>query len=265
MKTKTGPVKEKKKAAPEKAKKSPSKGAKKPEAAKAAGKTKAPAKKGVVKPYAAPDANRVSKILEILKKNYPEAQTALRHKDPLELLVATILSAQCTDERVNMVTPVLFAKYKNAAHFADCNIDELKEIIHSTGFFNNKAKNIVGMAKKLMESFNGKVPDTMEELLTLPGVARKTANVVLGSAFGKNEGVVVDTHVLRLSYRLGLSPQDKNAEKTEIDLMKIIPKEDWTWFSHAIIFHGRRICKARKPDCKGCPLGQVCPSAFTFE
>lgn len=210
------------------------------------------------------DKKIVGEMMSILAKTYPDAKTALSHDNPLELLVATILSAQCTDERVNIVTPILFKKYKTAAEYAAADPEELKEIIHSTGFFNNKTKNIIGMAKRLSEDFGGKVPETMAEMLTLPGVARKTANVVLGSAFGKIEGIVVDTHVLRVSHRLGLSRYPENADKAEQDLMEIIPKKDWIWFSHSLVWHGRKICQAKKPDCQGCPLNKLCPSAFTF-
>lgn len=203
----------------------------------------------------------LNKTLKILKGLYPGARTDLLHETPLQLLVSTILSAQCTDERVNQVTPVLFKRFPDAETLANCDIEELKEIIRSTGFFNNKAKNIKAMAEKLVKDYQGRVPDNMEDLITLPGVARKTANVVLGNVFGKAEGVVVDTHVLRLSGLLGFSGGGKNAEKVEKDLMKLIPKDDWIWFSHALIHHGRKICKARKPSCRECLLNQLCPSA----
>jgi len=200
----------------------------------------------------------IKKILEILKKEYPEAKTALEHENPLELLVATILSAQCTDERVNKVTPLLFKKYKNAGDFAESNLEELKNIIHSTGFYNQKARFIKKMAEKLVENYEGKVHDSMNELLTLPGVARKTANVVLGSAFRKVEGIVVDTHVKRVSRRLGIT-EEKNPEKIEKDLMNVIPKDDWIFISHALILHGRNLCRARNPICDKCPLLDYCP------
>ncbi len=200
-------------------------------------------------------------IINILKKSYPDGKTALHHENPFQLLVATILSAQCTDERVNKVTGELFARFSTPRDFAGADMDELKGLIRSTGFYNNKAKNIHGMAQKLVDEFDGRVPQEMDLLLTLPGVARKTANVVLGSAFGISAGIVVDTHVKRLSRRLGLTRQS-SPEKIEKDLMEIIPKDLWIWFPHALIGHGRRVCKARKPDCPGCELNRVCPSAF---
>jgi endonuclease-3 len=230
-----------------------------------AGRAKKPAPAGKSKKRAAiptGEGERIRGILQALARAYPDAKTDLRHEDPLELLVATILSAQCTDERVNEVTKVLFREFRTAADYARRDVEELKRIIHSTGFYNNKAKNIQAMASKLLEAHGGQVPSTMEELVALPGVARKTANVVLGSAFGRAEGIVVDTHVLRLSGRLGLSTHQKNAEKVEADLMKIIPREDWIWFAHALVWHGRRVCKARKPGCEACPLNELCPSAF---
>jgi len=198
-----------------------------------------------------------TKILKILKETYPEAKTALKHENPLQLLVATILSAQCTDERVNKVTPVLFKKYKTA------NIEELKNVIRSTGFFNQKARFIKEMAQKLIKDFKGCVPDTMENLIKLPGVARKTANVVLGYAFSKTEGIVVDTHVKRVSFRLGFTDK-KEADSIEKDLMNIFSKEEWIFLSQALIWHGRSLCKARKPACEKCPLFEWCPSGVTF-
>lgn len=192
----------------------------------------------------------------------------MQHKSAWQLLVATILSAQCTDVRVNIVTPVLFARYKNIQELAQADVAEIEEIIKSTGFYRNKAKNILGAAKMMVEKFGGRVPDTMEELLQLPGVARKTANVVLGTWFEKNEGVVVDTHVGRLAHRLKLtwrSAGDKDAKKIETDLMEILPRDEWTFTSHALIWHGRQVCYARKPACERCVLSGVCPSAFTFE
>jgi endonuclease III len=203
------------------------------------------------------------KILEILKKTYPEATTALKHNNPLQLLVATILSAQCTDDRVNKVTPVLFNKYKTEKDFATSDMEELKSIIRSTGFFNQKAKFIKGMAQKLIKDFNGNVPDNIEDLTKLPGVARKTANVVLGYAFNKVEGVVVDTHVKRVSFRLGFTGE-KDQNKIEKDLMNIFPKEEWIFISQALIWHGRSLCKARKPVCLKCPLFDLCPSGKEF-
>jgi len=211
--------------------------------------------------------SRAAKIIAGLRTIYPEATCALSHESPLELLVATILSAQCTDVRVNMVTPGLFARYKSAADFAAAIPAELEKLTQSTGFFRNKTKSIIGAAKTMVERFGGRVPDTMDELLQLPGVARKTANVVLGTAFGKNEGVVVDTHIGRLAHRLRLtwrSKDDKDAVKIEQDLMEILPRETWTYVGHALILHGRQVCAARKPACERCVLADNCPSAFTF-
>ncbi len=206
---------------------------------------------------------RTAKITASLKKLYPDAKTALRHSNPLQLLVATILSAQCTDVRVNIVTKELFRKYKTARDFAKASQEVLQDEIRTTGFFRNKAKNVIATAKKLIADFAGKVPDNMEDLLSLPGVARKTANVVLGNAFGKNEGVVVDTHVRRLSGRLGLSKQ-KDPVKIEKNLMELVPRKDWTVFSHLLIFHGRSVCTARKADCNECSISRFCPSSFTI-
>ncbi len=203
------------------------------------------------------------KIVGELKKLYPRSKTALEHQDPLQLLIATILSAQCTDARVNMVTPSLFAKYKSAADFASANHVELEQEIRSTGFYRNKAKNIIGCCKQLVENHGGVVPNSMEALLELSGVGRKTANCVLGGAFGINSGVVVDTHVERLSQRLGLTKQ-KTAEKIEQDLVKIIPKKDWYDLSNMLIAHGRGVCNARKPNCPDCRLNTLCPSAKGF-
>jgi endonuclease-3 len=202
---------------------------------------------------------RVKKILPILKKTYPEATIALHFRDPLELLIATILSAQCTDVRVNMVTPALFRKYKSAADWARADIKEIEQDIKTCGFYRNKAINIKGATKKIAEEFNGKVPSTMEELVTLPGVGRKTANVVLGNAFGI-PAIACDTHVIRLSGRLQLS-ENSDPVKLEFDLADIVPKKDWTLFSHLLIFHGRNICVARKPRCPVCPIAQYCPAA----
>lgn len=198
----------------------------------------------------------ISKILEFLDKKYPEASCSLRHKNPFELLVATILSAQCTDERVNSVTKSLFQKYKTPQDFAFADLEELKNIIKPTGFFNNKAKNIKNMAIKIVENYNGSVPNNMKDLISLPGVGRKTANVVLGNCFTP-EGIVVDTHVKRISKRLGLTKSD-NPEKVEDDLLKIIPKEKWNIFSHQMILFGREICASRKPKCDICELNTVC-------
>jgi endonuclease III len=200
---------------------------------------------------------RLQKIFNELDKLYPQATCALHHRSPWELLVATILSAQCTDKRVNEVTPGLFAKYPTIEDFAHASQQEMADDIRSTGFFNNKAKSLIGAAKRISTDFKGKVPRTMEELLTVPGAARKTANVVLGTAYGVASGVVVDTHVDRISHRLDLT---KNHEpvKIEQDLMKIIPQDRWILFSHQVIHFGRNICIARKPRCSECPIDPVC-------
>lgn len=196
-------------------------------------------------------------LLRALKKQYAHVDCALHHEGPLQLTVATILSAQCTDERVNKVTPSLFKKFKTAKDFANVPQATLEKEIHSTGFYRNKAKSIRGMAKMVIEKYKGQVPDNMDDLLTLPGVARKTANVVLGVAFKKAEGVVVDTHVMRLSQRLGLT-NEKTPEKIEKDLIKIVPQKDWIWISHALIHHGRAVCMARNPQCPNCPIKKNC-------
>jgi len=202
---------------------------------------------------------RIKKIWPILRKTYPDAAIALKFTNPLELLIATILSAQCTDVRVNIVTKDLFKKYTSAQDWAGADLKEIESDIHSTGFYRNKAVNIKGACKKIIEQFGGKVPDTMQELLQLPGVGRKTANVVLSNAFGI-PGVVCDTHVIRLSRRLGLS-ENTDPVKLEFDLAEIIPMQDWTLFSHLLIFHGRNICQARKPNCPDCHIAKYCPSA----
>lgn len=204
-------------------------------------------------------AARVRKIFPILKKTYPKAKIALKHANPLELLIATILSAQCTDVRVNMVTKDLFKKYTSAKDWIKADIKQIESDIKSTGFFRNKAANIKAACTKVMEQFDGEIPCTMEQLLTLPGVGRKTANVVLGNAFGV-PGVVCDTHVIRLSRRLALSG-NKDPVKLEFDLAEIVPKKNWTLFSDLLIFHGRNICKARKPACGDCPISKYCPAA----
>lgn len=204
-------------------------------------------------------AERLRKILDELDKLFPQATCALHHEDAWQLLVATILSAQCTDERVNKVTPGLFKKYPAIEDFAAVSQDELANDIRSTGFFNNKARSVIGAAKKILGEFGGKIPQTMEELLTVPGAARKTANVVLGTAFGIAAGVVVDTHVQRVSQRLDLT-KNEDPVKIERDLMKIIPENRWVLFSHQVIFFGRQICIARKPRCGNCPLDSVCYS-----
>ncbi len=201
---------------------------------------------------------RVPALLEALFSIYPAPHCALKHENPLQLLVSTILSAQCTDERVNMVTAALFKKYRAAADFARADQAEFENDIRSTGFFRNKAKNIISCAKALVENHGGAVPRTLEELVVLPGVGRKTANVVLGTAFGIASGVVVDTHVTRLSWRLGLT-NETDAEKIEIDLMALVPENRWIAFSHAVILHGRARCSARAPDCQGCELAALCP------
>jgi|SRR5580704_15911631 endonuclease-3 len=203
---------------------------------------------------------RVAEILKRLDQRYPDVRCALHHNSAWELLVATILSAQCTDVRVNMVTPILFDKYPTPAHFASLQPEELEPDIRSTGFFRNKAKSLVGAARKIISDFGGEVPRTMEDLLTIPGAARKTANVVLGSWFGIAEGVVVDTHVQRISRRLELTKSD-TPPKIEQDLMKVIPRDKWIDFSHQIIHHGRAICIARKPKCAECPLEDLCHAA----
>lgn len=211
---------------------------------------------------------RARRILSALRKLYPEADCALTRENPLQLLIATILSAQSTDETVNKVTPVLFKRYKSAKAMAEAPQADVEEIIHSTGFFRQKAKSVQGACRMIAGQFGGKVPDTMEDLITLPGVARKTANVVLGTAFGKNEGVVVDTHIGRLSVRLGLTWSAKNgkdAVKIERDLMQVFPQKEWSFIGHALIWHGRRVCGARKPDCNNCTLAKNCPSAGTFD
>jgi endonuclease-3 len=203
---------------------------------------------------------RAKKIIARLKREYPDATCALHHKSALELVVATILSAQCTDARVNMVTPHLFAKYRTAADYAAADPRVLEQEIQSTGFFRNKTKSIIGMAQALMERHGGAVPQTMEELTALPGVGRKTANVILGTWFKKNEGIVVDTHVQRLTGLLKLRRQD-DPVKIEQELMDIVPREDWTWFSHTLIQHGRQVCIARRPRCAECVLNRLCPSS----
>jgi endonuclease-3 len=204
---------------------------------------------------------RARKIIARLKREYPDATCALHHAGALELVVATILSAQCTDARVNMVTPHLFAKYRTAADYAATDPRVLEKEIQSTGFFRNKTKSIIGMAQALVERHGGEVPQTMEELTALPGVGRKTANVILGTWFRKNEGVVVDTHVQRLTRLLGLTRQT-DPVKIEQELMEIVPREDWTWFSHTLILHGRAICVARRPKCAECVLNRLCPSSL---
>lgn len=207
------------------------------------------------------EKQRTRKIIARLKKAYPDAQCSLNHSNAFELLIATILSAQCTDERVNIVTADLFRKYRSCEDYVNTPPAELERDIHSTGFFRNKTKSIQGACKKMLEEHGGQVPNDIEKLLALPGVARKTANVVLGNAFGIASGVVVDTHVARLSYLLGLT-REKQPEKIERDLMELVPKKDWIGFSHLLIFHGRRVCKARKPECGNCVVESLCPSSL---
>jgi endonuclease-3 len=200
--------------------------------------------------------SRINKILQILRRTYPDVKTALRHQNPLEMLIATILSAQCTDVRVNEVTKTLFKKLRTAKDYAEVPLAELEEMIRPTGFFRNKAKSIKACCQGLLEKHGGKVPDSMEALIKLPGIGRKTANVILGSAFGI-PGIVVDTHVKRLSQRIGLT-KEKDPVKIEFELMDLIPKKDWIDFSHELIWHGRRLCPARKPKCPQCPLRELC-------
>lgn len=203
---------------------------------------------------------RARRIVARLERVYPDATCALHHASALELVVATILSAQCTDARVNLVTPALFAKYRTAADYAAADPRALEQEIQSTGFFRNKTKAIIGMAQALVERHGGHVPDTMEELVRLPGVGRKTANVILGTWFGKNEGVVVDTHVHRLTRLLKLTAND-DPVKIERDLMELLPRDKWTWFSHTLIHHGRQVCVARRPKCEACVVNELCPSS----
>lgn len=204
------------------------------------------------------EKKKLGELTSILRKAYPDAGCSLDHKDPFQLLMATILSAQCTDERVNRVTPALFKKYPGPAEMAKAQVADLEKLVHSTGFYKNKALSLKEASKTIAENFGGKVPRTMEELLTLRGVARKTANVVLGSSFGIAAGVVVDTHVKRLAFRLGLTKETDPA-KIEQDLMKALPKTDWIWFAHALVLHGRAVCDARKPLCEKCPAAGLCP------
>jgi endonuclease III len=206
------------------------------------------------------NAAPISEVITRLKNEYPDAKTELNWENPLELLVATMLSAQTTDVRVNMVTETLFESYRTAADYAGTDPAQLEEDIRPTGFYRNKARSLQGMARALLERHGGEVPRTMAELVALPGVGRKTANVVLGNAFAVDEGVVVDTHVRRVSGRLGLT-EERDPEKIERDLLQVVPEGERTIFSHLLIFHGRRVCKARKPDCPGCVLNDICPSA----
>jgi endonuclease-3 len=207
---------------------------------------------------------RALKVIELLEKEHADAKIALHYSNPLELLVATMLSAQSTDETINKVTKTLFKKYTNPDDYANADLKELEQDIRSTGFYHNKAKNLQNTAKMLVDKYNSKVPETMEELVKLPGVARKTANIVLTNAFGVVAGVAVDTHVRRLAQRLGLS-ENKGPNKIEQDLMSIVPKEKWMWLTDLLIFHGRRVCTTKKPNCAKCVLNKICPSAFTFD
>jgi endonuclease-3 len=209
--------------------------------------------KTALRPYAL-------EVFARLKREYPDARTELDYETPLQLVIATILSAQCTDRRVNMVTPLLFMAFPMAASLADAQPEKLEEIIRSTGFFRNKTKSLIGLGKALVERHNGEVPDSMDALVKLPGVGRKTANVILGNAFSKNEGIVVDTHVARVSLRLGLT-REKDPVKIEQDLMPLFPREFWALLSHLLIFHGRRVCEARRPKCEICVLNDICPSS----
>jgi endonuclease-3 len=207
--------------------------------------------------------SRAKKVITQLHKTYPDPKIALNFSNPLQLLVSTILSAQCTDVRVNMVTPGLFKKYRTARDFADARQEELEQDIRSTGFYRNKAKSIIKCCQTIVEKHNGKVPNTMEELVELGGVGRKTANCVLGGAYGINSGVVVDTHVRRVAQRLGFSQFD-DPEKIEIDLMALAPQSEWFELGNMLVWHGRKICDARKPDCLHCPVQKLCPSAEEF-
>ena len=213
--------------------------------------------------YLEPKA-RALKVMELLEKEHADAKIALHYKNPLELLVATILSAQATDEQINAITPKLFQKYKTAKDYANTDLSELEQDIKSSGFYHNKAKNLKNSAKLLVEKYNSQVPKTMEELVELPGVARKTANIVLTNAYGVIAGVAVDTHVRRLVQRLGLS-ENNDPNKIEKDLMSIVPKDKWMRITDLLIFHGRRVCTAKKPKCAECVLNKICPSAFTFD
>jgi endonuclease-3 len=210
-----------------------------------------------------PVETRIRKIIRILRREYPQSRTALQFETPLQILIATILAAQSTDALVNRVTPALFRRYPTAADFARADRAELEQEIRSTGFFRNKAKSIIGAAKTIMTDFGGEVPSRMEDLLTLPGVARKTANIVLSSGFRIAAGIAVDTHVKRLAGRIGLSRQ-RDPEKIERDLMKIVPKKDWLDFNYMLVNHGRKICRARKPLCPQCAIRRLCPSAVKF-
>jgi endonuclease-3 len=206
---------------------------------------------------------RAAEVIELLEKEYPNAKVALHYSKPLELLIATILSAQATDEQINIITKELFKKYKTADDYANADLKDLEQDIKSSGFYHNKAKNIKNCCKMLVEKYNSQVPKTMSELLELPGVARKTANIVLSNAYGIVEGIAVDTHVRRVAQRLGLSEKD-DPNKIEADLMQLVPKDRWMRITDLLIFHGRRVCTAKKPNCAGCVLNKICPCAFSF-
>ncbi|MBU3911330.1 MAG: endonuclease III [Candidatus Omnitrophica bacterium] len=208
-----------------------------------------------------PAWKRIPEIIKILHRYYPRSRTALYYRTPFQVMIATILAAQCTDARVNEITPELFKKYKTIQDFAKARQSALQQDVRSAGFYRNKSKNIIAASKKIIKDFHGKVPETMEKLVTLPGVARKTANIVLSSGFGKSEGIAVDTHVKRLSGRLGLSRHD-NPDKIEQDLLKIVPRKDWLDFNYMMVNHGRKICNARKPLCRECVLAKLCPSVL---
>jgi len=210
-----------------------------------------------------PAKKRIGKIIQILREEYPASRTALWFETPLQILVATILAAQCTDERVNKITPFLFEKYPTVEDLARARQEELENIIRPTGFFRNKAKSIIAAAKKIVGDYGGRVPDRMEDLITIPGVARKTANIVLSSGYKKAEGIAVDTHVRRLAGRLGLSRQTE-PDKIEKDLMTLVPKKDWLDFNYMLVNHGRKVCQARKPRCPECSLRSLCPEARTY-
>ncbi len=207
---------------------------------------------------------RAAKILSILQIEYPDAWCSLHYKNPLQLLISTILSAQCTDARVNAVTPKLFAKYKTAKDFASASVAELESLIHSTGFYHSKAKNIISCCKKIVDEFGGRVPERMEDLVLLDGVGRKTANVVAFHAFGKAHGIAIDTHAFRISRRLSLSAAS-TPEKMEKELMLLLPPSIWGAYTNYMVLHGRKFCMARKPDCEACPLNKICPSAFKLK
>lgn len=211
-----------------------------------------------------PASERIGEIIRILKEAYPRSRTALKFANPLQIMVATILSAQCTDAKVNEITPSLFRKYRTVEDFAAADPIVLEQEIHSTGFYRNKTRNIINASKKIVADFHGRVPDTMKDLLTLPGVARKTANIVLSSGFGRAEGIAVDTHVKRISGRLGLS-YEKNPDKIEQDLLALVLKKEWLDFNSIFVNHGRAICQARKPLCSECPIRHLCPSDFSAD